>query len=228
MTVRTPFSTELARIGQVQAHLPGAVAAVVGVVALGAAVLPDIWFLTRYFHAIVHEAAHATVASAVGRKVHHVNIKPNGDGLTDSSGADKTGFVLTGVAGYLGPSGFGLLAAKLIQIGHSVAVLWLAIVLLLCLLVVTRKFFGVFTVLVCGALLLLVAAGTSLGAQIVVAYAVAWFLLLSGLVVVRRHGTNAGDADILRGQTRVPKGVWSLLWHLGALAALVYGALLLV
>lgn len=224
----TPLDTELARIGQVQAHLPGAVAAVIGVAALGAAVLPDIWFLTRYFHTIAHEAAHATVASAVGRKVHRVNIKPNGDGLTDSSGADKTGFVLTGVAGYLGPSGFGLLAAKLIQIGYSVAVLWLAIVLLLCLLVVMRKFFGVFTVVVSGALLFVVAIGTSLGAQVVTAYAVAWFLLLSGLVVVRRHGTNAGDAHILRGQTRVPRGFWSLLWHLGALAGLVYGAVLLV
>lgn len=224
----TPLDTELARIGQVQAHLPGAVAAVIGVVALGAAVLPDIWFVTRHFQTVAHEAAHATVASAVGRKVHRVSIKPDGSGLTESSGADKTGAVLTGVAGYLGPSGFGLLAAKLIQIGYSVAVLWLGIVLLLCMLVVTRKFFGVFTVLVSGALLFVVAIGTSLGAQVVTAYALAWFLLLSGMVVIRAHGTNAGDAGILRGQTRVPRGFWSLLWHLGALAALVYGAVLLV
>jgi hypothetical protein len=226
--VSTPLDTELARIGQVQAHLPGAVAIVIGIVALGAAVLPDIWLVTRYFHTVVHEAAHATVASAVGRKVHRVNIEPNGDGSTNSSGADKAGFVLTGVAGYLGPSGFGLLAAKLIQIGYSVAVLWLGIVLLLCMLVVIRKFFGVFTVVVSGGLLFVVAIGASLGGQVVVAYAIAWFLLLSGIVDVRRHGTNAGDAHILRGQTRVPRGFWSLLWHLGALVALGYGAVLLV
>jgi hypothetical protein len=226
--VRTPFSTDLARIGQVQAHLPGAVAIVIGVVALGAAVLPDIWFVTRYFEAVAHEAAHAAVASAVGRKVQSVNINRDGTGATASNGNDKAGAVLTGVAGYLGPSGFGLLAAKLIQIGHSVAVLWLGIVLLLCMLVVVRKFFGVFTVLVSGALLFVVATGTSLDAQVVTAYSVAWFLLLSGALVVRRHGTNAADAHILRGQTRVPRGFWSLIWHLGALAALVYGAVLLV
>ena len=224
----TPFGTELARIGQVQAHLPGAVAIVIGAVALGAAILPDIWFVARYFHALVHEAAHATVASAVGRRVQSVNINRDGSGATDSSGSDKTGAVLTGVAGYLGPSGFGLLAAKLIQIGHSVAVLWLGMVLLLCMLAVVRKFFGIFTVVVSGAVLFVVATGTSLLAQVVVAYAIAWFLLLSGALVVRSHGTNAEDAHILRGQTRVPRGVWSLLWHLGALAALLYGAVLLV
>jgi Peptidase M50B-like len=226
--VSTPLNTELARVGQVQAPLAGPVAVVIGVVALGAAVLPDIWLVTRYFHTVAHEAAHATVASAVGRKVTSVNINRNGTGATDSSGADKTGAVLTGVAGYLGPSGFGLLAAKLIQIGHSVAVLWLGMVLLLCMLVVTRKFFGVFIVVVSAALLFVVATGASLGAQVVAAYAIAWFLLLSGVVIVRRHGTNAGDAHILRGQTRVPRGFWSLLWHVGALAALVYGAVLLV
>jgi Peptidase M50B-like len=219
---------ELARLGQVQAPLAAPVAVVIGIVALGASVLPDIWFVARYFHTVAHEAAHATVASAVGRKVTSVNINRNGTGATDSIGADKAGAVLTGVAGYLGPSGFGLLAAKLIQIGHSVAVLLLGIVLLLCLLVVTRKFFGVFTVLMSAALLFVVATGASLGAQVVTAYAIAWFLLLSGVVIVRRHGTNAGDAHILRGQTRVPRGFWSLLWHLGALVALVYGAVLLV
>ncbi len=224
----TPLDTELARIGQLQAPLAGPVAVVIGIVALGAAALPDIWLLTRHVNTIAHEGAHATVASAVGRKVLGVNINPDGSGATASKGADNTGAVLTGVAGYLGPSGFGLLAAKLIQIGHSVAVLWLGIVLLLCMLVVIRKFFGAFTVLVSGALLFVVAIGASLGAQVLAAYAIAWFLLLSGLVVVRRHGANAGDAHILRGQTRLPRGFWSLLWHLGALAALVYGAVLLV
>jgi len=226
--VSTPLNTELARIGQVQAHLPGAVAIAIGIVALGAAILEDIWLVARYFQTVVHEAAHATVASAVGRKVQSVNINRDGSGVTTSSGAGNAGAVVTGVAGYLGPSGFGLLAAKLIQIGHSVAVVWLGIVLLLCMLVVTRKFFGVFTVLVCGALLLVVAIGTSVEAQVVVAYAVAWFLLVSGVVVIRRHGTNAADAHILRGRTRVPNLFWSLLWHLGALAALAYGAVLLV
>jgi Peptidase M50B-like len=226
--VETPLDTELARIGQVQTHLPGAIAIVIGVVALGAAVLPDIWLVTRYFHTVAHEAGHATVASAVGRKVLSVNINRDGTGATASNGSDKAGAVLTGVAGYLGPSGFGLLAAKLIQIGYSVAVLWLGIVLLLCMLVVIRKFFGILTVVVSGAVLFVVATGTSLNAQVVAAYALAWFLLLSGALVVRKHGTNAADAHILREQTRLPRGFWSLVWHLGALAALAYGAVLLV
>ena len=211
-----------------QAHLPGAVAVVIGVVALGATLLPDIWLLTRHVNTVVHEGAHATMASALGRKVVSVHVGRDGTGLTTARGGQRPGSVLFQVAGYLGPSVLGLAAAKLIQIGHSIAVLWLAMVLLICMLVVVRRFFGVFTVIGCGVVLYIVAAQTSVGAQVVIAYGITWFLLLSGLRVIAEHGAAAGDAGELRKLTRVPSGFWSFFWLAGSLVALAVGAVLLV
>ncbi len=50
--------------------------------------------------------------------------------------------LLTCFVGYLGPSAFGLCAAKLIETGRVVAVLWVATILLVLLLFVVRKSFG--------------------------------------------------------------------------------------
>jgi hypothetical protein len=62
---------------------------------------------------------------------------------TPDTGPRRT---LTRFVGYLGPSGFGLCAAKLIETGHVVAVLWLAIMLLVLLLFLIRKSFAVVSV----------------------------------------------------------------------------------
>jgi Peptidase M50B-like len=224
----TSLGAELARIGQLQARLPGSVAVALGIVALGAATLPDIWRVTQHVNTLVHEGAHATMGSALGQRVGGVTIKRDGTGETAMQGGGRSGSIMVGLIGYLGPSGFGLAAAQLIQLGHIVAVLWLAMALLLCMLVVVRQPFGLVTVLCAGALLFVVAAYTSLGAQIMAGYLIAWFLLLSGIRVIWQHGTRARDATILREITHVPQGFWSILWLLGSLAALGYGATLLV
>lgn len=226
--MHTSLGTELDRIGQVQQHLPGAVAVLVGLLALGAAALPGVWQLTMHVNTIAHEGAHATMASAVGQKVVSVTLHKDGTGLTTARGGGPAATVVVGLAGYLGPSAFGLAAAKLIQIGHSIAVLWLAILLLACLLVVTRSIFGVLTVLASVAALYLIAANAPVGAQVATAYAVAWFLLVSGLRVIAEHGAKAGDAGTLRALTRVPRGFWSVIWLIGSMIALGLGAALLV
>jgi Peptidase M50B-like len=225
---RSSLGTELARILQHQAHLPASVAIVLGVVALGAAALPDIWLLTQHVNSLAHEAAHATVGSILGQRVGQVTIGRDGTGLTTMLGGQRLGTATVAVVGYLGPSLFGLAAAKMIQLGYIVAVLWLALVLLACLLLVVRRLFGLFIVVVSGLLLYVVVAYTSVGAQVMVAYAIAWFLLLSGVLVIRSHGSSAGDAANLRSLTRLPQGFWSILWLLCSLAALVYGALFMV
>lgn len=225
--VHSPIGTELARIGQVQAHLPGAVAVLLGLVALGAALLPAIWPVARHVNTIAHEAGHATMASALGRRVVGVTMKPDGSGLTEVQLGEKAGSVMFQLAGYLGPSVFGLVAAKLIQLGHSIAVLWLAMLLLLCMLLVVRGF-GLLTVIGSGVALYVVAADTSVGAQVMTAYGVAWFLLLSGVRVISEHGSTAADADELHKLTKVPRGFWSFVWLIGSLAALCVGAVLLV
>jgi Peptidase M50B-like len=226
--MHSSFGTELARIGQVQQHLPAPAAVLLGLLALAASAVPVLWQLTVHVNTIAHEGAHATMASAVGQKVVSVTLNKDGTGLTTARGGGPAEAIVVGLAGYLGPSAFGLAAAKLIQIGHSIAVLWLAILLLVCILVVTRSIFGVLTVVASVAGLYLIAANAPVGAQVATAYTVAWFLLVSGLRVIAEHGAKAGDAGNLRALTRVPRGFWSVIWLTGSTGALGLGAALLV
>ena len=138
------------------------------------------------------------------------------------------GEVTIGVVGYLGPSLFGLGAAKLIEIGHSVAVLWLALLLLILLLFVLRKLFSYVPVLATGAVIFLIARYGSVGAETITAYLVAWFLLLSGLRVVLEHNLGATDAGNLASMTHIWRGFWVLLWLAGSIAAVAIGGALLI
>ena len=215
----------LSRIGETQPQLPAAVSVGIGLAALAAVGIQEIWLLLRHVSAIAHEGAHAIVGSAVGRKIKGVTLRPNATGETNTAGA---GSVAIGVAGYLGPSAFGLLAAKMIQLGHSVAVLWLTLILLAALLLTVRNPFGFVPVLATGGLVYIVARYGSAGADSVLAYGVSWFLLLSGIRVVVDHGAKAKDADILHGLTKIRPGVWSWLWLILTVAALGLGGSMLV
>jgi hypothetical protein len=126
------------------------------------------------------------------------------------------------------PSAAGLLAAKLIQIGHAVAVLWLALLLVVGMLIMVRNIFGILAVVATGAGLYLVLGYASVGTQVAVAYTVAWFLLLSGIRVIGQHGAGAKDAGKLRDLTLVPRSFWSFLWLLLSIGAAGLGAVLLV
>jgi hypothetical protein len=59
------------------------------------------------------------------------------------------------------------------------------------------------------------------------AYCLSWLLLLSGVVHVISHGSNARDAAILRDITHIPRFVWFMLWLVITVAALVAGARML-
>jgi Peptidase M50B-like len=212
-----------------QAHLPVTTSVLLGVAALGAATLPGISLLTQHFNTMAHEGAHAAMGSVTGRRVTGMTLHGNGDGRTSLTKPQGLGFLLAGIAGYLGPSAFGLGAAKLIEVGHIIAVLWLALLALVCLAVMVRRSsFGLAAVLASGIVMFLVARYAPLGAQIALAYGIAWFLLVSGVGVVLQHGRHASDAVILRQLTRLPPSVWAAFWLLGSAAALVLGARWLV
>jgi len=212
-----------------QSHLPVTTSALLGVGALGAATLPGISLLTQHFNTMAHEGAHAAMGSVTGRRVTGVSLRGNGEGRTTLSRPRGLGFLLAGVAGYLGPSLFGLAAAKLIEVGHIVAVLWLSLLALVCLAVMVRRSgFGLAAVLASGIVLFLVARYAPLGAEIALAYGIAWFLLVSGVRVVVQHGRHASDAVILRQLTHVPPAMWAAFWLLGSAAALLLGGRWLV
>lgn len=219
-----PLNSVLERIGQTQAPLPATVAALLGLVAFAMVMLP-IWLLFGYVDTMAHEGAHALVRSATGGTVRSVTMQPDGSGLTMTRG---NGGVLTGVAGYLGPSAFGLAAAKLISIGHIVAVLWLAILLLAILLLMIRNLFGFCVVITTGLVLYFFARDGSVGSQTVLAYLLTWFLLASGLRTVFGYSGRDGDAANLVKATYLPRVLWIGIWLAGTTFALVLGGSLLI
>jgi hypothetical protein len=120
-------------------------------------VIALILFAVKYFSVIVHEGAHAIAGWSMGRKVASVKLNSDATGATRTLGAERgLGRIFTAFAGYLGPSFFGLGAAALISMGYARAVLWLALFLLTLILFRVRNLFGVASVLVNGALFVLI------------------------------------------------------------------------
>ena len=183
------------------------------------------WGLLQHFYVMAHEGMHGAVGSLSGGRVRSITMNDKAEGLT------LVGFRSDGVHfpfvffGYLGASLFGLGAARLIQFGHITVVLWLVMGLLALLLIrLQKRSFAYVTVPLAGFLIFLILKHTPQSAQILAAYVITWFLLLSGVRVVVDHGVNAGDARILSGSTSIPRLVFATLWLAGTVAAVVIGA----
>jgi hypothetical protein len=213
-----------------QAPLPGAEAALVGLAALAVVIIPFLWPLVEHFNVMAHEGAHAVVGSVMGFGIKSVKLDMESRGATDYHRAPETGLrrTLTRFVGYLGPSGFGLCAAKLIEAGHVVTVLWVAIVLLVLLLFVIRKSFAIVSVPAVIALLAFVTRHAYNGLEELIVYGMTWLLLLSGVRVAVAHGAGAGDAGNLSRTTHIPSQIWALLWLAGTVMAVAVGGKWLV
>ena len=211
--------------------LPGAVAALVGAAALMVVLVPFLWPLAEHFNAMAHEGAHAVVGGAMGFTLEGVRLGSDASGATAwVPGTPETGMrrTLTRFVGYLGPSAFGLFAAKLIETGRVVTVLWIAVLLLVLLLFTIRKSFGIVSVSAAIAALAVITRYAHTGVEEIVSYGMTWLLLLSGVRVAVAHGAGAGDADNLRRTTGIPRLIWALLWLAGTLLAVVIGGKWLV
>ena len=212
-----------------QAPLPGPEAALIGLAAFAVVMIPFLWPLADHFDTMAHEGAHAVVASAMGFTVLGVTLDHKSNGVTSYLGPGSgPRRLLAAFAGYLGPSGFGLGAAKLIETGHVVGVLWVVTILLVLLLFLVRKSFGVVSVPAAIALLAVVMRYAHGGLQEVIVYGMTWLLLLSGVRNAVTHGARAGDAGQLSTITHLPRRLWALLWIAGTLLAVVIGGKWLV
>jgi Peptidase M50B-like len=212
-----------------QTPLPEPDVALLGVAAFVVVNAKSLWSLVKHFHVMAHEGMHAITATTAGIRVRGVKLRRNGDGETQYRvPAVGVGGVAAGFAGYLGPSAFGLAAAGLISLGFIVAVLWVTMIFLVVLLLKLLRSFGYVSVPVVIALFFVLVRYTSVSVQVVMAYSLTWVLLLSGVRVAIQHGTKAGDAVILKGQTHLPRWLWALLWVMGTFGAVYVGWLLLV
>jgi hypothetical protein len=213
-----------------QAPLPGPEAAFVGLAALVVVMLPFLWPLVNQLDTMAHEGAHAAVASAMGFPLLGVTMDHKSNGATGYLAPSSSWLrrLLVGFVGYLGPSGFGLGAAKLVETGHVVCVLWVAAILLVLLLFLVRKSFGIVSVPAAIALLAVVMRYAHEGLEEVIVYGMTWLLLLSGVRNAVAHGAQAGDAERLNAMTRLPHWLWAVLWIAGTLLAIATGGKWLV
>ncbi|RBY78748.1 M50 family peptidase [Geodermatophilus sp. TF02-6] len=192
---------------------------------------PRLWRPARTVVTVAHEGAHGLVALAAGRRLAGIRLHSDTSGLTVSAGPPTgAGMVLTCAAGHLGPALFGLGAAALLTAGHGVGLLWALVGLLALLLVQIRNWYGLWSVLVCGAVLLAVTAWLSAAGQAAFAAVATWFLLLAAPKTVvelqrarRRRSAPHSDADQLARLTRVPALLWVGVFLLVDVGALLLG-----
>ncbi|MDT0277065.1 M50 family metallopeptidase [Blastococcus goldschmidtiae] len=190
-----------------------------------------LWRRTRHAVTIAHEGAHGVVALAVGRRLSGIRLHSDTSGVTVSSGRPTgAGMVLTCAAGYTGPALFGLGAAALLAAGHAVGLLWALVALLGLLLVQIRNWYGLWSVLVSGGLVLAATWWLPPEAQAAFAAVTTWFLLLAAPRAVlelqrarRRRQAADSDADQLARLTRIPGVVWVGLFLVVDVGALLLG-----
>jgi hypothetical protein len=219
---------DLEQITAVQARLPASVVVLIGLAAATVVLLPPLWVASKYLYTMAHEGGHAFMGSLVGLRITDVTMESNGNGLTNAIGQRGLGVVLFQFFGYLAPGALGVGTAKLIQVGHIVAVLWLLLLALAVLLLSARGVVAWTCIIGAGFLLYGIARYSTLGTKVFTAYVLTWFLLISGVVVVLRQWRNEGDRALLKTSTGLPKWFWPPLWLIGSIAALFIGGRLLV
>jgi hypothetical protein len=213
----------------VLAPLPGGTAALIGLAALVVVMVPFLWPLARHVNVMAHEGAHALAAVLLGFVLEAVILKrETGETNFKAARGAILRLILVGFVGYLGPSLFGLGAAKLIETGRVVTVLWLAITLLVLLFFTLARSLGMISVPVAIVLLILVTRNAHAWLEEIVVYGLTWLLLLDGMRVAIAHGAKASDAVILRGRTHIHPRFWSLLWIAGTVLAVIIGGKWLV
>jgi hypothetical protein len=204
--------------------------------AAAAAVLvlsPALWRSARNVVTIAHEGAHGVAALVSGRRLSGIRLHSDTSGLTVSAGKPTgPGMVLTCAAGYIGPGVFGLGSAALLTAGHAIGLLWALLGLLTLLLVQIRNWYGLWSVLVTGAVVFAATWWLPPQGQTVFAALATWFLLLAAPKTVlelqvkrrRRGGAPDSDADQLARLTRLPGVFWVAVFLLVDVGALVLGA----
>jgi hypothetical protein len=218
-----------------QPQPPRLLVLVTAVLALAVIVPRRPWRLARNVITIAHEGGHALIALLSGRRLQSIRLHSDTSGLTVTKGRPRgPGMVATLAAGYVTPSLLGLAGAALLAVGRIRIMLWLAIVLLLAVLVMTRNVCGILSVLVTGAAVLAVSWYGSAQVQAAFAYLGVWFLLLGGVRPVfevqrqrRRGAARHSDADQLAGLTRVPGLFWVGLFLVVAVAAVAASVVVL-
>jgi Peptidase M50B-like len=205
-----------------------------------AAVLLVVQVLGSYATTVAHEGGHALLGLIFGVPVTGIRIFSIGSAATRFGGESRLADVPITLAGHLGPSGFGLLAAYLIERGHPDGALWSSLPLLGAFALMSRSWRALASVLLIGAAAVLVLGNDDPAVRGVAVTAWTWLLLAGGVRDVRglqryrsgkrRRGEPDRSSDVywLRRATLLPASVWVFLLYAGTAAALVYGGSMLL
>lgn len=203
--------------------------------ALGVVAYRPSWHVSRGLITIAHEGGHALVAVLTRRKLRGIRLHSDTSGVTLTRGNPTgLGMVATAAAGYVSPSLIGLGASWLVAAGRITLLLWAVLLLLACMLLMIRNFFGAVSLLAVGGSVFALSWFAPANVQAACAYVAAWFLLLGGVRPIlelqskrRRGRAPDSDADQLARLTRVPGSLWVLLFLIVSTASLAAGAYLL-
>ncbi len=183
-----------------------------------------LWEIAGHADTIAHEGAHVVGMILFERGVRGVEIDyEEGRHTGGTTPAGSFFSVLATIVGYYGPPLFGLLGAALLVHGSATGVLWVFLLLLGGLLLLVRNLFGFLLVSATGALFYLTVTYGSAAAQVFVACAWVWLLLISGVVTAFEHFRGGEDYRLLQTYTWIPRFVWASLSVVVAVAALWYG-----
>jgi len=218
---------KLRRVQPAHLPLPAGESILIGLVVAVVVLVPLLGLPAAHISGMTREGIHALLAVILGLTVAEIILDRHSGGKTSIVG-EGLRVVLVFLIGYLGPSLFGLGAARLISLGHPVTVLWLLVFLLVLVLFMLGRSFGLLSVPFALVLLYVILRYAHVRTEVIAAYAVAWLLLLSGVRTVVAHGIDSGATDNLRSHTHLPRGLWWLLWLAGTVFALLVGGKLLV
>jgi Peptidase M50B-like len=223
-------------IAGLQFDPPSRLVLLTGLFGLSVVAVDRVWWQARNVITLVHEAGHALAALLTGRRLTGIRLHSDTSGVTLSVGKPEgVGMVVTVAAGYLSPSLLGLCGVAVLARGWVTVALWVIAALLLAMLVMIRNVYGMLSVLLTGAVVVLVSWYASAQVQAAFSYAATWFLLIGGVRAAgelyrgrRSRGAGSSDAGQLAQLTGVPALLWILLFAVASLTALAAGAWLLL
>jgi Peptidase M50B-like len=193
-----------------------------------------LYLVTRFVATVAHEGGHAIIATLLFQKVRSIKLNRDSSGGTNVGDPPWLFAIPIALAGYLGPSMFGLLAAFLLIRGMTDAVLWGSLGFLLLMLIVVRTPFGWFLVPALIVAIFWVATKVPPPNRVLLTQVWVWLLLIvpveDMLVFMRGGGYRDPGADTsrMRRLTLLPGALWGVVLLGGTVAALVYGGDLLL
>jgi hypothetical protein len=194
-----------------------------------------LWYVSRFVLVVAHEGGHALLVKLLFQTLRSIRFDKDGGGVTEPAGSVPWLFnIFIFLAGYLGPSLFGLLGAWLLVRGQTEAVLWASLAFLVVMLIAVRGLVGWLLVPALMVVIWLIAVKVDPPLQTLYAHMWVWFLLIGAVqrmllfVWHKQYDQGPNDSTALQDLTLVPSAIWALVFLVGTIAALAYGGAMLL